>query len=367
MTQAPGTRLEPGRLRPTRRMLVVPTLGLILWAAGANSGAGFLVILAGGLVASVPWAWMQARAASRSVRVARTLPARASAGEPVPAHLEVWASGVGAMVIHDGLLSAVGVVENPESGALLRTTAGLARGVAVTGHVTAEVADPFGLFRSVASGDVPAAIEVLAPLHVVATGRPGGSSRASDASRPRHRGTGSETDGTREYRVGDSPRAVHWRSSARRQELVVRQFVGDAAGQLRVTVQPGAWTVAALDHACMLAGSLAESVERAGGDVELCLGGLASPWSRNGRRALASLAPHLGRPEGRGVPDLVVPGAAPVREDGRPEVTFVAQGQQCHVIVGRPAPGGQAVAVPSELAPEAAVRWLVALVAGADA
>ncbi len=57
---AQGTRLEPGRLRPTRRMLVVPTLGVILWGAGANAGAGFLIVLAGGLLASVPWAFWTA-------------------------------------------------------------------------------------------------------------------------------------------------------------------------------------------------------------------------------------------------------------------------------------------------------------------
>jgi uncharacterized protein (DUF58 family) len=52
-------------------------------------------------------------------------------------------------------------------------------------------------------------------------------------------GAQAELHGLRDYRPGDSPRAVHWRSSARRGRLLVREFEEPPGDELLVVLDPG--------------------------------------------------------------------------------------------------------------------------------
>src|SRR5687768_18359555 len=45
--------------------------------------------------------------------------------------------------------------------------------------------------------------------------------------------------GVREYRHGDSRRSIHWRASARRNELVVKEFMRIVATTLTIAVDLG--------------------------------------------------------------------------------------------------------------------------------
>ncbi len=320
-------------LRPTRRLLVFLPLGLILFAAGANVGAGFLLVLAGGLVGCVPWAWFVTRRAANSVQAGRSVPREVVAGESVQVALEVRANTVASVVARDELTGAVGVVDEPREGGRLVGEVRLHRGSVAGGVVAAEVTDPFGLFLARVAGDVPSRVEVLPPLVRLPSFDLARTATRQAQQRPRRGGEGAETEGTREYRRGDPARSVHWRSSARREQLVVRRLVGEASGRLRVVIAPGPWTRDRLDQACAAVVALAEGAERGALAVELAVGPHLVDWhATTGRRLLAHLQPHLGTgDEADGAPDQEAPGLVAAREaDGAPpaEVTLQLRADQ---------------------------------------
>ncbi|GAB3265761.1 DUF58 domain-containing protein [Nocardioides dilutus] len=98
------------------------------------------------------------------------------------------------------------------------------RGKFDIGPMTVRVVDPFGLI------ELARAFQTTVPLTVTPRTVPlssiplGGAWTGSGDNRPRAFATGSAEDVTvREYRQGDDLRRVHWRSSARMGELMVRR------------------------------------------------------------------------------------------------------------------------------------------------
>ena len=79
----------------------------------------------------------------------------------------------------------------------------------------------------------------------------------------RRRGGGNELLKIRDYRVGDPLRQVHWKASARRGQLLVRENTeeNDQAYCLRVESSPDLWPDAEqFERMCAFAGSLAEDL-----------------------------------------------------------------------------------------------------------
>lgn len=89
---------------------------------------------------------------------------------------------------------------------------------------------PFGFFKRKGQVDVPTSVlvypEVRKMQHFSLLDR----QPAAQLSNPRA-GLGSEVIGVREYRPGDSPRHIHWRSVARRGQLISKEFAEE--------IQPG--------------------------------------------------------------------------------------------------------------------------------
>jgi uncharacterized protein (DUF58 family) len=114
------------------------------------------------------------------------------------------------------------------------------RGLRVsTGH-------PFGLVESVVCEPTPPRGLLVYPsvgrLDIGAFRRflrhhLGGRERSQNARR-RHPAAQSEFHGLRDYRPGDSPRAIHWRSSARWGTLLVREYEDDAGHDLVLILDP---------------------------------------------------------------------------------------------------------------------------------
>ncbi len=98
------------------------------------------------------------------------------------------------------------------------------RGRYPIGPLSIRLTDPFGmceLERAFASRDVLVVTPVVQPLPWVALG---GEWAGSGESRSRSLAAAGEDDvATREYRQGDDLRRVHWRSTARHGELMVRR------------------------------------------------------------------------------------------------------------------------------------------------
>lgn len=182
-------------------------------------------------------------AAAASTRIRRHLPtltheadrARVFSGDSVDIRIALTGSGAGhilSVVVHDPIQMPDGSVEtvaatlstnDSRAAAHLTISQPVARrGVCTIGPLTAELSDPFGLSRRVLPGAPALRVTVLPrvdpltppPLHGDAESR---STTTTTAL------TGSDLAALREYVPGDDIRRVHWRTSARRDDLVVRQ------------------------------------------------------------------------------------------------------------------------------------------------
>jgi uncharacterized protein (DUF58 family) len=127
--------------------------------------------------------------------------------------------------------------------------------------------DPLGLFqgfRDLPDGEVALVLPRFAAL---AARR---ETREVEVSVPAPRaGSGNEPFGVREYQAGDSLRRIHWRSSARRGQLVVREYEPPGVQSLAIFVDPNPPTPEVADQIARIAASEAWDCLRDGGRVEL--------------------------------------------------------------------------------------------------
>jgi hypothetical protein len=125
--------------------------------------------------------------------------------------------------------------------------------------------DPLGFFRGFrAAPDVEVAL-ILPKFASLARRREARELEASEAA-PRA-GWGNELFGVREYRPGDPLRRIHWRSSARHGELVVREYEPPGVQTLRILVDPSPPGDEIADQVARLAASEAWDCLREGGRV----------------------------------------------------------------------------------------------------
>lgn len=220
------------------------TRGRCLLAGGAATAACSVVLderdllRIGAFVMLLPLlAALLAARTRRMVRVTRELsPARLSVGGPVEVDLHIRGSAlVGALRLADTVPDAAG----PVAGAWPRFTVHrlsgrdgahlsyplrpLVRGVHAIGPLHAAMTDPLALAefeRTIAGPDRLTVLPRVFALHGLpaAVGAGEGTSGAALA----HQGQGSSDVLVRPYRHGDEMRRVHWRSTARHDELMVR-------------------------------------------------------------------------------------------------------------------------------------------------
>lgn len=111
------------------------------------------------------------------------------------------------------------------------------RGRYSVGPLSSSIADPFGLTERAGAAVEPTALVVFPPVVSLAPlARTGGQEAPEGLGRPRRLGHGDEFQGLRPYVPGDDLRAVHWPSSARVDELVVRQHSQERRGIVTVLV-----------------------------------------------------------------------------------------------------------------------------------
>lgn len=288
------TRLERTRTRPNRRALLFAFLGLLLYGAGSNVGAGWVIVVAAMLLGTLPFAWFSARRAADAVDVQRSTPGTATTDQPTRLALVVRAPTAAHAVVHDHLSGAVGQGRDLRDGTRLEAEATLPRGVVVGGTVEVQVSDVFGLVDATAVGEVPADIEVLPAVPPVHGSRPK-VAWAMDAGEVASRvGGGAEVLGVREYQHGDPVRAVHWRTSARRDQLVVRQYAEESQPRVLVEIAGGTWERDCLDTAVEVVCGVAQDARRSGYPTDVAVDGTANAWGQSVRRHLALLPPHAG-------------------------------------------------------------------------
>lgn len=220
------------------------TRGRCLLAAGAATAVSALVLderdllRVGAFVALLPLlALLLADRTRRAVRAERTLtPERVAAGGEVVVDLHVTGGPLlGAVRLTDVVPDAAGPVAaapprftvhrlSARTGARLRYPLVPAqRGLHRIGPLTGRATDPLGLAefeRELA----PASRLVALPKVVALQGIPYamGSGEGTPGAALAHQGPGRSDVLVRPYRFGDELRRVHWRSTARHDELMVR-------------------------------------------------------------------------------------------------------------------------------------------------
>lgn len=151
---------------------------------------------------------------------------------------------------------------------------------------------PFGLFSK--AGHVPVHAEVLVFPSVNALTAElrravGGASPAG----VRRRGRGHDLYNLREYRPGDDPRLIHWRSSAKTGTLTVRELEAETAVDTRLILEGAGSDPDAVERGLSRAASFVVHLIRAGAAIELVGPGVSVPLGRglvHQRRLLTALA-----------------------------------------------------------------------------
>ncbi|MEO8745301.1 MAG: DUF58 domain-containing protein [Candidatus Dormiibacterota bacterium] len=189
------------------------------------------------------------------------------------------------------LSAATGVV--PRTGWRHRVELeGLRRGPVGARSWVVESSDLVGFFRSRRSSP-DAELALVLPRFASLTRRPEVHELEASLAAPRA-GSGTELVGVREYRPGDSRRRIHWRSSARHGELVVREYEPPGVHTLGIFCDPNPAGPEAADQVARLAASEAWDCIREGGRVMLWAPGL-EPSRPNEARSLWALLEWLAR------------------------------------------------------------------------
>jgi len=320
----PSTALAPprGALRLTSEGLAWLAAAAVLGLLGWSKSLNLLLMLAYVMAALLVLNGVLARMHARRVRVRRLVPRSVFAGE----------SAETAVLVHNDhpRPATVQVADRNREWAVLDLPSGEAASFASSetfpkrGRVSlpppvAISAFPFGFLRFErleGEDDSVAVLPALGEADAEGMRRwllraAGGEGQSRKVLR---RATLDQADvcGVRPYRPGDSMRAVHWRSSARRRELMVREYDAAPSPDLLLVVDP--WLPAdssdadrnRLEAALSLAATVAATWTRAMGTrVALAVSGEATVFSGEAslRDSLMPLGDVVGSPS-PAIPDV---------------------------------------------------------------
>ncbi len=294
-------------VRPTKDAIVVTVLMALLLFVAFNLQAGWvyaIVALLFGLLASGA---LTSVAGSRGITVSRTLPGEACEGDRIAVALRLWTRRWPRFFLHlrdempglEPVNAFVPILLPGRAHVLTLRTTARRRGEHRGGTVVIRSMGLAGLFRTVRPVTVEGAITIFPrywPLRLFPL--PGRRQSSSEEVRHRSR-SGTEFHGVREYRGGDSLARVHWRTTARRGQLAVREFEDDSSGgvTLLVDAREDCGDEQAFEDLVRAAASVAHFVTQSGGLVRLVagqVGGLldASGGWRETLRVLAGLSRH---------------------------------------------------------------------------
>jgi uncharacterized protein (DUF58 family) len=136
------------------------------------------------------------------------------------------------------------------------------RGVFDVGPLRLEISDPFGLVSATRRGAAPSTLTVHPRIvSLQAPRRTSGADQHPPDATSMISQHGSDFYAVREYRTGDDLRRVHWPSTARLDELMIRQEETPSQGRLTVAVdlRPATWADGGLETALSAAASVADA------------------------------------------------------------------------------------------------------------
>ena len=320
-------------MRPTWRVAGVIALSSVLLWYATTSEVPWLYLLSAWVLALVPaaavYAYWNRAGLHLWLEPASIRPAPASPLEELPEQLLRTAPPPAAIFEGDTLelevgLDTSGAARGPASvagrvggspltfatGLVPRSgwretavVAALRRGPIGAASWAIEAGDFAGLFRG-RSPCEDVEVGLVLPRFASLAGRWQAREMEASIAAPRA-GLGSELFGVREYRPGDSLRRIHWRSTARRGELIVREYEPPGARLLTMVVDARPATVEVADQIARIAASEAWDCLREGGRVSLLAPGLEPlAATRNLWTVLEWLARYPGPEAGFASPSL---------------------------------------------------------------
>ena len=228
--------------RLTKRAFIVALVSGLLFIAGTTAQASWLFVIAAGVFGLVVGSLFM-RHNLRHAEVERVVPRRTRVGDHVRVGLTVRNNGKRALPLMrlDDRFAAFEetavLVERVDPGGTAQVElvrSAHRRGAFTGSEIVLTSGAPFGFLASERLIEVPSEL-VVVPRWVEMRSFPilEPSSFPSDVLHERARtGAGEEFIGVRDYRPGDPPRHVHWRSTARAGHLVVREFEEEVASRV---------------------------------------------------------------------------------------------------------------------------------------
>ncbi len=289
-------------MRPTWRLPGALALSTVLLWYATTSEVPWLYLLSAWLlaltIAAAVYAWWNRAGLQLSLEPRAIRPAAASPLEELPEQLLRTAPLPAAIFEEDTLelevgLDTSGAARGPASvagdvggtritfatGLVPRSgwretavVAGLRRGPIGAASWEIGAGDFLGLFRG-RSACEDFELGLVLPRFASLAGRWQPREVEASAAAPRA-GFGTELFGVREYRPGDSLRRIHWRSTARRGELTVREYEPPGQRLLTVVVDAAPARVELADQIARIAASEAWDCLREGGRVSVLAPGL---------------------------------------------------------------------------------------------
>ena len=229
-------RDRSGVSRLTARAYGFLGAGVALWLAGLLTGVQELHMLAVGALALPAGAWLVVRLGRRRLAAARLArPLRVPQGGRVGVTVEVVNLGrveSGVLLVADQVPYQLGPparfvlpgVPGGDRERLRYELTGLARGRFALGPLSVRLSDPFDLAE--VTSELVGQTELIVHPKVEGLPQPPFGGEITNAMSARVRRlyqSGEEYYTTREYHDGDDLRKVHWRSSAKRGALMIRQ------------------------------------------------------------------------------------------------------------------------------------------------
>ena len=234
------------RRRLSSRAFAITAAGGLLFLAGTTAQAGWLFVLAAGVIGLVVGSVL-VRQNLNAASVERSTPARTRVGDQVRVGVTLFNTGkrrlpmlrvVDRFDAFDEIAASSDRLGPGESARIEQVRTALRRGRFESGAVTIRAGSPFGFMSTTRTLQVSSPVVVVprwAELSSFPILEP--SSIPFDVLHERARtGAGEEYMGVREYRPGDPRRAVHWRSTARAGHLVVREFEEEVASKVALVL-----------------------------------------------------------------------------------------------------------------------------------
>jgi uncharacterized protein (DUF58 family) len=259
----------------TGRGRFVVALGISLYVVAWAFGSKPLYPVAAGLLLAAVLAWAWVRLADRPFVVRRGWgDAEHVDGDDVPVAVELEATapvlpGAITLVERVGRLGEQrhGLRRNGKRLSVRYVLEALPRGRYTFEDVRAELQDPFGLRRAVVRLPAPGALLVYPKLERLERLFSETGARSHDGRRLLlRRPSGFELHSVREYEEGESLRRVHWPSTARRGQLMVKELEEAPRDEIAVLLDAAAESVVgdSFEVQVRVAGSILDAYVRRG-------------------------------------------------------------------------------------------------------